>query len=174
MVEKLDCIALMKKPFILGNTGFVGSIGWYDYSFAPDYLGLRIDDFRAKSYGLQVWADKDYVKLPFSDEEFTLYLLNKFEEHVKQIHDSVDKIVVVLHHVPFRDLVEYRLRPEWDYFSSFIGSEAFGNMIRRYKDKIKLVVHGHQHNGVSTRTCRHADNIKVCNCASPIPIVVQL
>ena len=25
MVEELGCIALMKKPYVIGNTGFVGS-----------------------------------------------------------------------------------------------------------------------------------------------------
>ena len=35
LVENLGCIPLMKRPFILSNVGFIGNIGWYDYSFAP-------------------------------------------------------------------------------------------------------------------------------------------
>jgi len=65
LVEKLGCVALMKGSFILNSIGFVGSIGWYDYSFAPNWLGLSLEDFRAKSYSLQVWADENYIKLPF-------------------------------------------------------------------------------------------------------------
>lgn len=174
LVERLGCIALMKRPFILRDTAFVGSMGWYDYSFAPEWLGLSIDDFRDKSFGLYTWADRDYVKLPFSDEEFTLYLLNKFEEDIKRIYDKVDKIVVVMHHIPFRKLVEYKLRPEWDYFSTFMGSENFGYMIKKYGDKVKLVVYGHSHNGVNTGICREVDSIKTCNCASPIPLVIEI
>ena len=173
LVERLGCIALMKRPFILGNVGFVGSVAWYDYSFAPDYLGLSLEDFKAKTYGLYIWADREFVKIPFSDEEFTLHLLNKFEEHIKQIYNSVEKIVAVLHHLPFRRLVKYELRPEWDYFSTFMGSESFGYIIKKY-DKIKLVVHGHQHNGVETNTCRNINGIKCCNCASPIPFVLEI
>ncbi len=174
LAEKLGCIALMKRPFILGSTAFVGSIAWYDYSFAPDYLGLTIEDFRAKAFGLYTWADRDYVRLPFSDEEFTLYLLEKFEEDIKKVYGSVEKIVAVLHHVPFRKLVRYRLEPSWDYFSTFMGSESFGYVIKKYSDKVRLVVYGHQHDGVVTRTCKNAGSIKACNCASPIPLVLEV
>ena len=174
LVERLGCIALMKNPYILGNVGFVGSIGWYDYSFAPDYLGLRLDDFRSKTFGVYSWADKDYVKLPFSDEEFTLYLMDKLEDDIKEVYDRVDKIVVVLHHIPFREMVTYKLRPEWDYFSSFMGSENFGYIIKKYKDKVKLVVHGHSHGNVVTRVCKVIDGIRVCNCASPIPLILNV
>lgn len=174
LVERLGCVALMKRPFILGDTAFVGSIAWYDYSFAPDYLGLALEDFRAKAYGLYTWADKDYVKLPMSDEEFTLMLLNKFEEDIRRVYSSVEKIIVALHHVPFRQLVEYRLDPSWDYFSTFMGSENFGYVIKKYRDKIRLVLHGHQHDGVPTRTCRDVDGIRCCNCASPIPLVLEV
>ena len=58
-VEELGCIALMKNPYIVNGIGFVGSIAWYDYSFAPEWLGLSIEDFRAKSFGLYTWADRD-------------------------------------------------------------------------------------------------------------------
>ena len=174
LVERMGCIALMKRPYILGDVGFVGSIGWYDYSFTPDYLGLRIEDFRAKAFGLYIWADRDYVKLPFSDEEFTLMLLDKLEEHIKSIYNSVDRIVAVLHHLPFKELVKYRLEPSWDYFSTFMGSENFGYLIKRYSSKIKLVLYGHQHDGVETNTCRDIDGIKCCNCASPYPMIVNL
>ncbi len=174
LVEKIGCIPLMKKPFILGNVGFVGSIGWYDYSFIPEWLGLSVEDYRAKTYGFYVWADKDYVKLPMSDEEFTLYLLNRFEEQIKEIYDKVDKVVIALHHIPFRELVHYKLRAEWDYFSTFMGSENFGYTIRKYSDKVKLVLYGHSHDGVVTRVCKEVEGIKCCNCASPIPLVLEV
>jgi len=174
LVEKLACVALMKRPYIVDGVGFVGSIGWYDYSFAPDYLGLTLEDFKAKAFGLSIWADRDYVKLPMSDEEFTLYLLNKFEEDIKRIYDEVNKMVAVMHHVPFRELVTYKLRPEWDYFSTYMGSESFGYIIKKYNSKVKLVLYGHSHDGVVTRICKYIDSIKCCNCASPIPIVIEI
>ena len=173
LVEKLGCVAPMKKPYIVGSTAFVGSIGWYDYSFAPDYLGLSLEDFRTKAFGLYVWADKDYVRLPFSDEEFTLHLLNMFEEHIKKIYNSVEKIVAVLHHLPFRKLVKYELRPEWGYFSAFMGSEAFGHVIKKYS-KVKLVLYGHSHDGVETGVCKEVEGIKCYNCATPYPMIVDV
>mgnify|MGYP000409700012 CR=1 FL=1 len=172
LVEKLDCIALMKSPYIINDVGFIGSIGWYDYSFAPNYLGLSIDDFREKAYGLHIWADRDYVKLPFSDEEFTLMLLNRFEAQIKEVNNSVERMVAVLHHLPFRELVHYKLQPEWDYFSTFMGSEAFGHVVKKF-DKVRLVLHGHQHNGVETMVCREVCGVRCCNCASPVPLVIE-
>jgi len=167
-------VALMNKPYIIDGVGFVGSIGWYDYSFAPSWAGLTIHDYKRKSLGIHMWADKYYVKLPFSDEEFTNILVDQLEKHIKQIYNKVDKIVAVLHHVPFRELVEYRGDLQWDYFSTYMGSEKFGQLIKKYRDKINLVLHGHQHGGnVKTRTCRNIEGIKCCNCASPIPIIVN-
>jgi putative phosphoesterase len=174
LVEGMGCVALMMKPYIIGSVAFVGSIGWYDYSYAPKWLNLSIDAYREKAFGLWVWADRDYVKLPFSDEEFTLHLLNKLEEDIRKVYDRADKVVVVMHHIPFREMVTYKMREEWDYFSAFMGSEAFGHMIRKYKDKVRLVVHGHSHDGVKTRVCREVDGIKVCNCASPIPLILEV
>lgn len=173
LVENIGCIALMKKPFIIDNVGFVGSIGWYDYSFAPQWLNLPLDTYREKAFGLSIWADREFVKLPFSDEEFTITLLERFEEHIREVYSAVEKIVAVMHHVPFRELVHYKLIPEWDYFSTFMGSESFGHVIKKY-DKVKLVLYGHSHNGVDTGFCKELHGIKCCSCASPIPLVTTL
>jgi len=91
-------------------------------------------------------------------------LLNQFEKHIKQVYSSVNRIVAVLHHVPFRKLVKYRLEPSWDYFSTYMGSENFGYVIKKYSDKIKLVLYGHQHDDVETMICKEVEGIKCCNC----------
>ncbi|HDD26317.1 MAG TPA: hypothetical protein ENF75_04430 [Acidilobales archaeon] len=173
LVERYGFIPLMKRPYVVSDVGFVGSIGWYDYSFAPEWLNLPIDAYREKAFGLSIWADREFVKLPMGDEEFTLMLLEKFEDNIRKIYNKVSKVVVVLHHLPFKELVVYKLRPEWDYFSTFMGSEAFGQVIRKYS-KIKLVLHGHQHDGVETMRCKDVDGVKCCNCASPIPMTVKV
>ena len=174
LVESANCVALMEKPLKIGGSGFVGTIGWYDYSFAPQWLKLPIDAYRKKVFGTTVWADKEFVKLPFSDEEFVKMLLDKFEKQIREMYNSVDRIVVVMHHLPFRELVYYKHIPEWDYFSTFMGSEAFGKVIKEYNNKIKLVLYGHSHNGIDTRTCKEVDNIKCCNCASPKPTAIEV
>jgi len=173
LVEELGCIALMRRPIALGSTGFVGSMGWYDYSYAPTWLGLPLEAFREKAFGLYIWADRDYVRLPMSDEEFATLLASELERSIESIEKDVETIVAVLHHVPFRELVHYRLEPSWDYFSTFMGSQALGNVIERHS-KIRTVLYGHSHNGVDTRTCRHVKGIKCCNCASPHPLAIEL
>jgi predicted MPP superfamily phosphohydrolase len=54
MVEELGFIPLMEGPFILDGVAFVGSMRWYDYSFAPEWLNLPLEAYRAKAFGLQV------------------------------------------------------------------------------------------------------------------------
>ena len=66
---------------------------------------------RAKAFWLYTWADGDYIMLPFSDEEFTLKLLNRFEEHVKHVYNGINRIMAILHHMPIRKLIKYRLKP---------------------------------------------------------------
>jgi len=173
LVERMGCVALMKRPFAIGSIGFVGSIGWYDYSFAPQWLNLPLEAYREKAYGLYIWTDREFVKLSMSDEEFALELLNRFEQQIEEIESSVDRIVAVLHHLPFRELVTYRIESSWDYFSTFMGSEAFGYAIEKHR-KIRAVLYGHSHDGVETRTCREVRGVKCCNCASPKPIVVEV
>jgi len=119
---------------------------------------------RAKAFGLYTWADRDYIKLPFSDEEFTLMLLNRFEEHVKHVYSGVNRIVAILHHVPFRKLVKYELEPGWDYFSTYMVSESFSYVIKKYSVKIRVALYGHQHDDVGTMICKEVEDIKCCNC----------
>ncbi len=69
-------------------------------------------NYRKKTYGPYVWMDREFIKLPFTDEEFTLYLLDKLEDDIREVYDQVDKIVVVMHHIPFRQMVTYKLNPE--------------------------------------------------------------
>jgi len=119
---------------------------------------------RAKAFGLYIWADRDYIKLPFSDEEFVLMLLNRFEEHVKHVYSGVNRIVAILHHVPFRKLVKYELEPNWDYFSTYMVSESFSYVTKKYSDKIRVALYGHQHDDVGTMICKEVEDIKCYNC----------
>jgi len=119
---------------------------------------------RAKAFELYTWADRDYIKLPFSDEEFTLKLLNRFEKHVKHVYSGVNRIVAILHHVLFRKLVKYELEPGWDYFSTYMVSESFSYVIKKYSNKIRVALYGHQHDDVGTMICKEVEDIKCCNC----------
>ena len=47
-VKGLGCAALMERPYIVDRVGFVGSIAWYDYSFAPEWLGLSLEDLELR------------------------------------------------------------------------------------------------------------------------------
>lgn len=49
---------LGQGPFVAGGVGFVGSLGWYDYSFADPRLGLTEDAYWRGRYGDEIWWDK--------------------------------------------------------------------------------------------------------------------
>ncbi len=174
VVERAGCVPLMRGPYVYLDTGFVGTMGWYDYSYAPKWMGLPRGAFRAKMYGPHFWADRFYVWLPMTDEGFTDYLLRIFEGHIRAVYDEVDKIVSLLHHVPFREMVTYRRESSWDYFAAFMGSEKFGDVIIRYREKIRLVVFGHSHDGVDVGVCKEVYGVRACNCASIAPMVIDV
>jgi len=121
---------------------------------------------RAKAFGLYTWADRDYIKLPFSDEEFVLMLLNRFEEHVKHVYSGVNRIVAILHHVLFRKLVKYRLEPSRDYFSTYMVSGSFSYVTKKYSDKIRVTLYGHQHDDVGTMISRKLRILSVATVVS--------
>jgi len=47
-VRKLGWLWLEDEPFITSDAAIVGSIGWYDYSFAQENLGIPTRFYRAK------------------------------------------------------------------------------------------------------------------------------
>ena len=74
--------------------------------------------------------------------------------------------VAILHHVPFRKLVKYRLEPSWDYFSIYMVSESFSYVTKKYSDKIRVALYGHQHDDVGTMISRKLRMLSVATVVS--------
>lgn len=135
-------------PVVVGDLGFAGTIGWYDYSFRDD-IDASIEDYERKvcPWAPDVrWADADFVSWPFSDKELTGVLSQKLDCHLRDLA-SVERIVVVMHHLPFKDMLFYprRLVPKkWRFLNAFMGSASFGEVIRRHQN-VRQVVCGHIH-----------------------------
>lgn len=142
-------IPLWLKPIVINGIGFCGSMGWYDYSLRNSKMRFTVKDYIHKEYNGSMWMDKQNAnfvnqKKRMKDTEITELLYRRFVNDCESIYRNSRKIVVVFHHVPFKEMLLYKNRPDWDYFSAFMGSEKFGKYLLR-KNKVKLVISGHQH-----------------------------
>jgi len=139
-VKEAGAITLMGGPLIINDVGFVGVMGWYDYSFAPEYLNLPKEAYRVKAFGLRRLEDAKYINLPSSDEEFLEWNLELLEEFIERIRDDTSILVLVTHFAPFRGSLRYTGNPEIDYFAAYMGSKKLGALA--LKLDVNLIIHG--------------------------------
>ena len=158
-------------PGIMGNVALVGSIGWYDYSFADESLGIPeafyeakiapgaarylggYDDLLESHRGLITerhlaigarWMDGIRVRLPFSDRAFSETVSRRLSDHLAEVSSKVDRIVAFVHHLPFRELVP-RGRPDrFAFAGAFLGSERLGQVLLEH-EKVTHAYCGHSH-----------------------------
>ncbi|RKU28826.1 hypothetical protein C6497_08690 [Candidatus Poribacteria bacterium] len=142
-----DFHSLIDKPYIRDNVGFCGTIGWYDYSFAPKEFNLSIEQYEKKQFNGRIWNDKRFANWEDTDQA----IAKKFEKHltsqIVSIVDKVERIVVVSHHVPFRQCMQYRGVLSNDYFHAFMGSKGIGEICLK-ESLITHVFFGHLHETV--------------------------
>jgi hypothetical protein len=132
-------------PLVVGRTGFVGSIGWYDYSMRNPDLGLTTEQYEAKRVrGLATWNDLHFVNWPWSDREFTDRCLTRLQQHHDQVADRADRLVAVIHHLPFRELLYGPAAPPYEFCRAYMGSVRFGEMFCGWP-ALRHVLCGHRH-----------------------------
>jgi predicted phosphohydrolase len=101
---------LDQAPYLTrhGREAVVGSINWYDYSFADPALAEEIPGveqmYREKRFPRGVHNDGRFVRLWQTDEEFTGRVVDRFRQHLDALPASVQSVVVVQHHPPVREL----------------------------------------------------------------------
>jgi predicted phosphohydrolase len=158
------------QPVVLGRLGLVGSMGWYDFSFRPEHLGIPLrfyqekiapgaasrmerylhlldpgDDIPEPALRMGTrWMDGEHVRLPMTDLEFCCRLLNRLDEQLTRVGETCETIVVGLHHAPFAELVPHNDNPSWAFARAFLGSAAFGDLLLRHP-KARHVYCGHLH-----------------------------
>lgn len=92
-----------------------------------------------------IWNDRNFVRLPFSDEEFAERLSSQLREDIEKVEKVVDSIVVIMHHLPTRELVLYRGDPNWDFAAAFLGSSRFYEEVLYHTQKVRYCFCGHNH-----------------------------
>jgi predicted phosphohydrolase len=157
-------------PLVLEGVGFVGSVGWYDYTYRSAKLGVPLRFYQAKmgpgaaanlpdfwhlvmdhedvsreALGIATqWMDGQFVHLPFSDLDFTRILVEKLERHLGEVSERCDQIVAAIHHIPFAEILDPKKSPMWQFGNAFMGSELFGDLLLEWP-KVRHVFCGHSH-----------------------------
>jgi len=159
------------QPVVLGPVGLAGSIGWYDYAFRDERLGIPLDFYRAKVapgaaaylgghedllavHGAALtdrqralhsrWMDGTHVDLGCSDEQFTRRLAQKLRRQLEELAGRVERIVAFLHHLPFKPLVPRDVPDRLAFAAAYMGSPLFGEVLRAC-EKVTDVYCGHSH-----------------------------
>jgi 3',5'-cyclic AMP phosphodiesterase CpdA len=175
---------LETDPFVAGDVMIVGSVGWYDYSFARDALGIPrrfyenkvspgaaqrfsefeglfvpSDDIPAASRDvLARWNDGKFVKLHRSDEAFLDELLARLESQLTAAAGA-RRVIAAVHHVPFHELLPPTRGAQWDFARAYLGSPQLGALLARFPN-VSHVLCGHSHFPVEARVGPiHAINI---------------
>jgi Icc-related predicted phosphoesterase len=160
---------LENEPLILGDVAIVGSIGWYDYSFAWPALGIprrfygakispgaaerfsqfaglfdRTDDLPPEARAIVArWNDGKFAKLGRSDETFLDDLLASLEIQLQAV-SNVRQVVVATHCVPLAGLLPPTGRSQWDFARAYLGSQRMGKLILSHGNVTQILC-GHSH-----------------------------
>jgi len=158
-------------PMVLGGVGLVGSVGWYDYSFADVSLDIPIDFYKAKltpgaasylggheellethrhrltpshlSLGAR-WMDGVHVRLPMSDENFVAMLAERLQRQITELSGRTDRIVAFVHHLPFGELVPAGRPDRFAFAAAYMGAGRLGAVLLE-SPKVTHVYCGHSH-----------------------------
>jgi len=175
---------LETDPFVAGEVAIVGTIGWYDYSFAvaslgiprrfyarkispgaaerfPEYADLfePADDISPAARNIVArWNDGRYVKLGMSDEAFLDQRLAQLDVNLRRVAGAT-QVVAAVHHLPFAALCPSSHRALWDFTKAYLGSEKIGRLLLEHSN-VHTVYCGHSHLPVEARIgALHAINI---------------
>lgn len=140
---------------IIENVGFCGTIGWYDYTYASDKYDFTTKQYAEKQLMGTVWSDKKYAIWSKPDPAVALRFEEELQQQIASIKDKVERIVVVTHHVPFRQCIRYRGELPWDYFRAFYGSVGLGDICLQ-EPLVSHVLFGHIHYPVN----QNIENLK--------------
>jgi 3',5'-cyclic AMP phosphodiesterase CpdA len=141
-------------PLLLpeADLAIVGTMNWYDYSWAIDELPNYADDWqerlRNKRFARGRHNDGRFVRWQFTDGTFTEHVVAAFERHLQEALRHVGTVIVVTHHPAFAGLnYPSTLPPHLDQllWKAFSGNRALEQVLERNADRIALAFSGHTH-----------------------------
>ena len=163
---------LETDPFVApgGDVAIVGTLGWYDYSFAQRNLDIPTrfyahkvspgaaahlggayqrliddaDDVSPRAMEVVArWNDGRYVKLHRSDEAFLGQLTERLDAQLASVA-HVKNTVAVTHHLPFAELLPPPRTAQWDFAKAYLGADLLGRTLLRHAN-VRHAYCGHSH-----------------------------
>lgn len=132
------------SPIVLGDIGFCGTIGWYDYSYRNKKFPISNKSYERKTLAGSVWNDVNYARWNAPDPIIAKDFEADLQNQINSIKDRVSRIIVATHHVPFQECVTYLNELPWDFFSAFMGSAGLGEICKR-EPLVTHALFGHTH-----------------------------
>ena len=157
-------------PFTAGDVAVVGSVGWYDYSFAPPELGIprrfyaaKVSPAAADRLGgpfaplvattddvspaardvVARWNDGKFVHLGRTDEQFLAERLDDLRRSLVSVERSTT-VVAAVHCLPFRQLLPPPHSGQWDFAKAYLGSDRLGQLLLA-RPNVRHAYCGHSH-----------------------------
>jgi 3',5'-cyclic AMP phosphodiesterase CpdA len=134
------------------SLAIAGSINWYDYSWAIDDLPRVFVDWRErlrnKRFQRGRHNDFNYVRWPYTDEEFTAEAVGALIRHLDEGLAQMDRAIVVTHHPAFRGLnyaAPEPLRPDDYLWRAFSGNTLLEEKLAERAGRIAYAFSGHTH-----------------------------
>ena len=160
---------LETEPFVTNDLAIVGTLGWYDYSFAQASLEIParfyehkvspgaaacLDEFShlvdhaddVSPRALQIvarWNDGRYVKLHRGDRDFLAELTERFDRQLAGVA-HMRNVVAVTHHLPFAELLPPPRTAQWDFAKAYLGAAPLGRTLLKHAH-VRHAFCGHSH-----------------------------
>ena len=135
-----------------GELAVVGSMNWYDYSWAIDRLPAAAADWkerlRAKRIGRGKHNDANFVRWPHDDISFTGEAVAALANHLRRAAARVPAVLLVTHHPAFRGLGYPKQEPlgiDELLWEAFTGNAAVERLLGEYGARVPLAICGHTH-----------------------------
>lgn len=175
---------LEDDPFVIDDIAIVGSVGWYDYSFAVPELEIdsrfyeakiapgvaeRLEEHKHLIHGdespaaldvIARWNDGKFVKLGQSDSAFTQDRLESLS-HQLDAHRDKKSIIAAIHTVPLPQLLPPRRGMQWDFARAYLGSPRIGELLLS-RPNVSHILCGHSHWPMETTI----DSVRAINIGS--------
>jgi 3',5'-cyclic AMP phosphodiesterase CpdA len=152
---------LVTESTVVGDLGFAGTMGWYDYSFADPADGFSEAELRSKRRDGLEWMDGRFVRWTdaagdaLQDRDVTDLMIEDLRDQLDVLGGAaVRGIVVVTHHLAFRGLappvfVDGHLK----FFRAYLGSDRIGAEAAG-DPRVLFAFAGHVHSVRSVRAGR--------------------
>lgn len=156
-LREFGFINIEYEPQKIADLLFLGSMGWYDYSF-KDNIGIADGFYRSKTYPGEVkpaWTDAFFAHFDKPDDEVVHEQIVRLVGQLKKSQNQ--RIIMGFHHLCHkRQLVYPRIMvsKRWRFLNAFLGSQNFHRAIVKNlgSNIVEHVFCGHVH--FSKTTCQ--------------------